>query len=258
MLQNEKQDRFQLTSFALHIIAMALMLCDHIWGTYLLPYNWLTAVGRIAYPIFAFMLVEGFVHTGNRRRYLLRLVLWAVITEIPFNLVMGSAWLYPLHQNVLWTFTLAFLMMLLLEKVGKLRRLAVKILLYLLVVVLFYLLGLLTFVDYYGYGLLIVALFYFTRPLMGQKGWKKIVGMAAQVVALWWISSQLMKGYVITLELLGVELELYRQSLMVLALPLIWLYRGRQGPYNKGIRLFYYAFYPGHLLVLLGIIALLG
>ena len=70
----QKNGVFQgISSFTLHIIAMLLMLCDHFWATILFQYDWLTWVGRLAYPIFAFMLVEGYFHTHNLKKYMGRL-----------------------------------------------------------------------------------------------------------------------------------------------------------------------------------------
>lgn len=93
------------SSCMLHIIAMACMLSDHMWAT-LFPYvDILTCIGRIAFPIFAFMIVEGFYHTSNFRRYLCRMLIFAVISEVPFDLVSGDSVLYLFHQNVLWTFS---------------------------------------------------------------------------------------------------------------------------------------------------------
>ncbi len=65
MTQNSK---FNISSFTLHVLAMALMLCDHIWATLLPAEEWLTCIGRIAYPIFAFMIAEGYRHTHDLRR----------------------------------------------------------------------------------------------------------------------------------------------------------------------------------------------
>ena len=60
-------------------------------------------VGRVAFPLFAFMIAEGAAHTRDRRRYALRLLLLAVISEVPFDLVAGGTWLFPADQNTVFT-----------------------------------------------------------------------------------------------------------------------------------------------------------
>ena len=95
-----------IDSFTLHILAMLFMLCDHLWATLFPAQEWMTCVGRLAFPIFAFMIAEGCYYTSNVKKYMLRLFLFAIISEIPFNLIMGSSVFYPFHQNVLWTFLL--------------------------------------------------------------------------------------------------------------------------------------------------------
>lgn len=103
----------------LHILAMIFMLSDHLWATIVPGNHWMTDIGRLAFPIFAFMIVEGFYHTHNLKRYVLRLFVFAVISEIPFNLMYASAVIYPFHQNVLWTFLLSVGCIVLIEKVRK-------------------------------------------------------------------------------------------------------------------------------------------
>lgn len=98
-----------IDSFTLHILAMLFMLCDHLWATLFPAQEWMTCVGRLAFPIFAFMIAEGCYYTSNVKKYMLRLFLFAIISEIPFNLIMGSSVFYPFHQNVLWTFLLGVL-----------------------------------------------------------------------------------------------------------------------------------------------------
>ena len=106
-MSEEKKFRLQTTSFSLHIMAMLFMLCDHLWGTVVPGNDWLTCLGRLAFPIYAFMIVEGYFHTKSLKKYVCRLLLFAVISEIPFNLAMGSSIFYPIHQNVLCSFRMA-------------------------------------------------------------------------------------------------------------------------------------------------------
>lgn len=232
-----------LSSAFLHVLAMALMLCDHLWGTIVPGNDWLTCIGRIAFPIFAFLTVEGYFHTRNLKKYVLRLLVFALISEIPFNLAMGSSLFYPIHQNVLWTFLISLGLIHWNEKAranGKLWR---RILVGVLSILAASVAGLLAMVDYYHAGILTVLVFYFFR----QKKWWSCIG---QVICLWYIHVEMLGGFGYELELFGETYFLVRQGLALLALIPIWLYRGRQGYHSKGFRFFCYAFYPLHLLIL--------
>ena len=116
-----QSSKFQISSSGLHILAMGLMLCDHLWAMLFPAKEWLTCIGRMAFPIFAFMIVEGYLRTHDLRRYLLRMLVWALLSEIPFDLMYGGSIYYPYHQNVLWTFLLSLLLIMFIEK-SKLRH----------------------------------------------------------------------------------------------------------------------------------------
>ena len=237
-----KKFRFELTSFALHIMAMVFMIFDHLWGVFATDgYLWMTCIGRLTYPIFAFMIVEGYFHTKNLKKYVLRLLIFALISEIPFNLVMSSSWIAPLQQNVLWTFLIGILLIFLNEKANK-KALWVRILVFIGTALLGCLLGIITFVDYNHGGVLIILMFYVFR----ERKWWVLLG---QIVCLYFISVEVISGQFIPIELFGKTFELVVQSFCVLALIPIWLYQGKQGPYNKAIRYLYYGFYPAHLLL---------
>lgn len=251
------RDKFGITSFILHVIAMSLMFCDHLWGTFLGNYEWLGYLGRIAFPLFAFMLTEGFMHTGNRKKYALRMLIFALISEIPFNLMMGHSVIGPFHQNVLWTFLIGIGMLSLYEKVKTYRYTLVRVLLYFLITVAGYALGFVGFVDYFGYGILMIGLFYFTRIDRKMKPAPKMLFALLQLVAMYWINCEMMMGMMIPVSFFGFETEIYKQGFALLALPFIWMYNGEQGPYNKTIKNVYYWFYPVHLLVLGMLITLL-
>ena len=238
------KEKFKLetTSFSLHVMAMIFMLCDHLWGTIVPGNDWLTCIGRIAFPIFAFMIVEGYFRTSNLKKYVSRLFIFAVISEIPFNLAMGSRLLYPVHQNVLWSFLISIGLIHWNEKVKE-KQVWKRILVGVLSVCIGYIIGIITFVDFYHAGILTVLAFYFFR----QRKWWSYVG---QFACLYYINREILGGFMYEIPLWGNTFYLMRQGLALLALIPIWLYRGKQGPYNKTIKYVYYWFYPVHLLIL--------
>lgn len=235
--------KIETTSTSLHIIAMILMLCDHLWGTIVPGNDWLTCIGRISFPIFAFMIVEGYFHTKNLKKYVCRLLIFAVISEIPFNLAMGSSIFYPMHQNVLWSFLIAIGLIHWNEREKQGHKVWKQILVGCISVIIGYIVGLLTMVDFYHAGILTVLVFYFFR----KRKWWCYIG---QFVCLWYINMELLGGFAYEIRLWGEIYYFMRQGFAMLALIPIWLYRGRQGYYNKVLQYTYYAFYPVHLLVL--------
>jgi len=237
-----KKARFDLSSAGLHILAMGLMLCDHLWATIVPGNNWMTMVGRLAFPIFAFLIAEGFRRTSNPGKYALRLLTFALISEIPFNLMAHGSVFYPFHQNVLWTFLLGLWMMHLNEK-AKNAPLWRRILRGVSSVILALVLGAVLMVDYFGAGVAMVLVFYFFRE---RKWWCFL----AQFVALYWLNAEILSGLYFEVTVFGMTFEIVQQSLAVLALIPIWLYRGRQGHHSKTFRWFCYCFYPGHMLLL--------
>lgn len=234
----KETNRKGIDALTLKLLAMAFMLLDHTWAT-VWSVPWFTVVGRLAFPIFAFQIVEGFYHTSDRKRYMRRMALFALLSEIPFDLMVADSFLYPFHQNVMLTFLIALVLMSWMENNrGSLPK-------YLAVsagcVALAFVLGLLTFTDYYHYGIFIVFLFYWT--------YNRRFGWLVQLLGLVYICDA-MAGLVYPVELFGRSFEISQQSFALLALIPIWLYDGRQGYHSKPLQYACYAFYPVHMLVL--------
>lgn len=234
--------KVDISSAGLHVMAMFMMLLDHMWATVIKGNNWMTCVGRIAFPIFAFLIVEGFFYTKNVKAYMGRLLIFAVISEIPFNLITEGRLYNPFHQNVLWTFVIALfairIMSGILQKGRNWKALFACGGISLVAVIA----GYVGMVDYFGAGVLTVFVFYFFR---GRKWWQ----MLLQAASLYWINWELLKGLVYEVTLFGLTLEIPEQGLAVLALIPIWLYHGRQGYHPKWFQYFCYAFYPVHMLI---------
>lgn len=235
--------RFGISSFVLHILAMAFMLSDHLWATVVTGNaDWMTCLGRLAFPIFAFMAVEGFFYTGSRKRYAGRMLVFALISELPFNLMLSGSLIYPYHQNVLWCFLLCIGLMSLNEKAKNTGKRWIWCLTVAGTLVLGSLIGMLSFMDYMHYGVWMVLTFYFFR---GKKWWN----YAAQLLLMILINKEV-GGLVYPLELFGREFFFPQQCFAVFALIPIWLYNGKQGYHSKWFQYLCYAFYPVHLLVL--------
>lgn len=258
-----------ISSAALHIMAMVFMLLDHTWAT-VLAYPWMSCVGRIAFPIFAFLIVEGYYHTHNLKKYMLRLLAFAVISEIPFNLMYGGQLIYPVHQNVLWTYLLALSGMQLMDKARKKGKTWLRILTCFGVCLLGFLLGYALFVDIYGCGVLMVFVFYFfyrqkednffSQRMQDKERAKtlwEVLCFAGQFLCLYYINVEILGGFYYDIVLFGRHFELVQQGFALLALIPIWLYRGRQGYHAKWFQYFNYAFYPAHCLIL-ALIAIYG
>jgi len=239
----KKEINFGITSFTLHILAMVFMLSDHLWAT-VIPWeaDWMTCIGRLAFPIFAFMTVEGFFHTKNRKRYAARMFLFAILSEIPFNLMVGGSIFYPFHQNVLWCFLLCLGLMQLNEKAKDTGKWWIQGLTAAGTLILGYFVGMFSFMDYMQYGVLMVMTFYFFR---GNKSWQ----LAAQLLCMIAINRSL-GGRLYDFTLFGNVFFFPQQCFAVFALIPIWKYNGRQGYHSKWFRYFCYAFYPVHLLIL--------
>ena len=239
----DHKSKMSISSASLHILAMGLMLCDHLWAMLLPAEEWLTCIGRAAFPIFAFMIAEGYLHSRNLWRYLLRMLVWALLAEIPFNLMYGGSIFYPYHQNVLWTFLLSLLLILLIDKSRSRFRPMPAAFLSAGLTILGFVLGYAAMVDYYGVCVLTVLNFYFFR----NQNWKSRLG---QFLCLYILNVEFLGGYYYEVQVFGLEIEVVQQGFALLALIPIFLYRGRQGIRNKLFQYFCYGFYPVHMLLL--------
>lgn len=238
----EKQLSRGLTSTTLHILAMAFMLCDHLWAIVLSDWQFLTCIGRIAFPIFAFMIAEGCYHTSDLKKYMGRMLVFALISEIPFNLFVSGRLFYPVHQNVLWTFLIAMCLIWISEKARAKNRVLFALSV-VLCLVLGFVLGLVTMCDYYFGGIYTVLLFWFFR---GRKWWQ----LAAQAVGLWYINTEIIGGFGWDISFFGTTFFVQLQAFAMLALVFIWLYNGQKGSRSRAMKYGFYLFYPVHMLIL--------
>lgn len=107
----ENIKKYGISANTLKIIAVLSMITDHV-GFVFFPHELMFRyVGRIAFPIYCFLLTEGFFHTRNIYRYLARMGIFAVLSEIPFNLGLYHVLIYQWNVNVFFNLFLGLLVM---------------------------------------------------------------------------------------------------------------------------------------------------
>lgn len=210
----EKQQAIGLNGFTLKCMAMICMLIDHTGAVLFPQYLILRMIGRLAFPIYCFLLVEGAMHTGNIRKYELRLLAFALISEIPFDLAFRGKINWE-HQNVFFTL---FLGVVALDIAKQCKHKLNAILNFVIMILLADLLN----TDYGGKGIIFILCYYL---LYERKVIKQLMFAVENIL------------------LYGVGIQAYAS---LAAVPML-LYNGKKGP---SLKYFFYVFYPLHLLIL--------
>lgn len=206
----------------LKLIALTSMIIDHYGAIFQSDVNIYRIIGRLAFPIYAFLLVEGYTHTKNVKKYANRLLLFAIVSELPFDLAFYGKLGFT-HQNIFFTLFIGLVLMYLLDnKEGKYNFNNNVLIIGAAFI------ALLTSVDYSFVGIIYILTFYYTKNHPKPKR----------------IYNQVLIIFLTNLFLLG-----FRQQFALLALPLIYFYNGNLGPKNKYLQVFFYAAYPLHLII---------
>ncbi len=210
-----------MTTTKLKIIACVAMLIDHIGYIFFPEYVVLRLIGRIAFPIFAFLIAEGYCHTKHVGAYLLRLFLFALLSEIPFDLAFSGHIINFNYQNIFFTLLLGLLVIVVYDKLFRTKPIiAIPIMLGIAAAAVF------LKTDYDILGIVMIFTFYIFRNRFALKASAMTAANA---------------GYI------AMHLSSPLQILSALALPFIYAYNGKKG---RSIKYFFYLFYPGHLLLL--------
>ena len=220
--------KFGLTNNQLKIIAMVAMLLDHV-GKVLLPqYQILQIIGRLAFPIFAYMIAEGCYYTKNKIRYFLSIFLLGVGCQTVYLIAEKS-----LYQNILITFSLSIILIFSLENYKKTKEKRIRILMLFTVITVLLITVMLPvilidqgfIIDYGICGVLLPVVIFYSP----EKSRKLLFSVLVLIV--------------LTLDLGG-----GMQWFSLLAIPLLALYNQKRGKYN--IKPLFYIFYPAHLVVI--------
>ncbi|MBR3694287.1 MAG: hypothetical protein IKL88_07165 [Erysipelotrichales bacterium] len=221
----------------LKFIALVTMTIDHI-GYLLFPdMILLRAIGRLAFPLYAYFVAEGFRYTRDRRAYLTRLLVSAVLTQVLFNTVGLD------FVNVLFTFAISTCVLWIAEKGGLIAFLGVYI-------------GVLVSIaincDYSFYGVLMVVLFY----LEGRSFIKMLAGcfLLTTVYLLATLSFDI-NAFIQAIQYFELNHLFFIQYLCILAVPLLALYDHKKSIYSslmvkRIVQYSFYLYYPLHLVIL--------
>ena len=223
---------FQFLSGAgLKLIAIISMLADHVNKALIYPYlesnhgflafisDVFDIIGRIAFPLFCFMLVEGYFKTRNRKKYLLKLLLFGVISEVPFDMFTTASFFNMNWNNVMFTLALVLVTVWIIDTLKEKMQKRPKALWYLvsiLIVLVMCIVSMSLSLDYEHHAILIGYFFYLFHDM--------------PVFAIPF-------GYA----------SMFKEPWALLGFGLTLTYNGERGKQHK---MLYYWFYPVHLLIL--------
>ncbi len=211
-----------MSIFIIKIIACITMVFDHI--KYAIPElnsSVTVFIGRISFPLYAFLLTEGFVHTSNLKSYIKRLFIFALISQVPFMLFRTLVGEWKM-LDIMFTLLLGLFAIISYEKINK-KYISIPICILLII------LGDVLKVDYTWFGVTLILLLYIFKD-------KKVLLSIAYIF--------LVLIYLFTYKLKISSIIFYATSYIV-PLIIILLYNGKLG---RKLKYFYYWFYPTHML----------
>lgn len=228
----EKSKVRGLSGGTLKILALVTMIIDH--ATYeFIDYTgqhqlWLAGrrIGRLAFPIYCFLIVEGFHHTRNVKKYAMRLFLFAFISEIPFDLAFKGTVFDPARQNVFFTLFLGVVLMYLVQKSREIAAVNQKFVTTLLLAVSYVAVCLAAYFMKSDYGINGIVLIFLMYTFHGKKASIAIIDVMMNL-------------------LMGLDGGIQTYGGLS-AIP-ISLYNGKKG---VSLKYFFYVIYPLHLLIL--------
>ena len=218
-----------MSSFVLKIIAIISMFIDHIGYVIFGKLSYFNYIGRLAFPIFAFQISEGYMHTKNIKKYFLRLLLFSIISQLPFmlfhNLISTS-----FSLNIFFTLLLGLSCIFIYDK-SKYKSLGI------IISVLIGLIAECSHCDYGFYGIAIILIFHIFKSNFVNS-------------SIFFILATLINYLIPYIKNDFYNVYLYLFLCTIIPLIFIALYNGKKG---KNTKYLLYLFYPIHLLIIYGI-----
>jgi hypothetical protein len=191
-------------------------------------------IGKISFPLYAFLISEGYVHTRNFSKYLTRLIVFGVISQIPAYLLFVGKSFNGLYLNIFFTLALGLLGIRIYDKI-KSKYISTPLIILLAVIA-----ELLKF-DYGAFGVLMIVCFYVFKR-------NKLNMVLSQMFLMFILYMKKMSYY--TFSLFNLQYILFQLLFSVISLAIILTYNGKKGKSSGKIKLMFYFFYPVHLIIL--------
>lgn len=233
-IKDQKEDimKWSITSSTLKWVAIITMIIDHT-GAVLFDdyanhpeYLLFRIIGRIAFPIFAFLIVEGYRHTKSVPKYAMRLFAFALISEIPFDLAFYNTTTNWNHQNIFFTLFIGLVALWAFDSLKSKNTI--------LAVLAVYSLGILSQViktDYDIFGVILIFGLYSATTKKVSFFWIAIVNIAMAIIY-------------------TVGGGNYYQAFALLSIPFVAMYNGEKGSNSRILQYTFYIIYPAHIMIL--------
>ena len=222
-----------MSSFVLKIIACITMFCDHFGDYYFKSTTVLNYIGRFAFTIFAFQIVQGYIHTKDIKKYIKRLFIFAIVSQVPFMLFHYYVSDSLLVINVIWTLLFGLLTVLIYDKYNRFTGIVCCFSFGLIAEVLKF--------DYGFYGVFIVFMFYLHRDNKLSMSFVFILS-----VILKYYYSTITYSLPISYIFCGNKYSVLMYSTCLSIIPILF-FNGKKG---KDAKYLFYIFYPLHLSIL--------
>lgn len=254
-MNKSSEKYFGITGTGLKVIAMISMVIDHLAGglfeywivknmdsmsaatfaNYHFAYKCMRGIGRMAFPIYCYLLVEGFLHTKNVKKYASRLAIIAVLSEIPFDYLFRRKLIFWEFNNVIWDLLISLGCLYAYSLIEKRKfNFTMEYVAKLSVMALGMTLAYFTYLDYAEAGVCCVSIMYVLHSFDKER---EMLAFSLGVASL---------------ALFSNPSEMWALFMLI---P-IFYYDGRRGADNAALRTFFYLFYPAHI-VLIGLVAYL-
>lgn len=208
----------------LKLLACVTMLIDHIGAIFFPAAQWLRIIGRLSFPLYAFLLAEGIHYTRNSLKYGMRLLLVAILTELPYDLLFRGQFTWA-KNSVMITLLLGFF--------GGIASKQFSNWLKYLAPLPFILLGRFANGTYGMYGVVMIVMFQLTRGFPHTK------------------AVQFLLMILLSLRMAGFPGRLGTQVYAIAAMLPIFLYSGEKRSHSKALQWAFTLFYPLHIVILL-------